>query len=341
MSNGHGIISPWNVLANKRSSSFNNAIYGDLTAISDSLTHAPGCLPDQSQLTALSQQLNPTTSPSGSFLCPCNSYGKAFEDPRDQASLLCDLQRQSEESQTMNNIHKAMNALTLTNSHHIQPSFSDLSPLASQTPTTPWSATAPTANAFPYTNPFSSISAEHLGTPELLSFLQGLQTRPLTQTPRSLTDELTTGSDTFRCSWSNDLINLAQMVSTEMQEESAFCSSISDGAIYANQHLPPVFSEQRNGRVWDPGLLLEKLFEISYSWTSLWHCDISNSGVFLFFCLLLMEGQQQRLKVNRFTQFRCFYFCNSCSETICLLNDLYNLFLSILPLLVRNFFQHL
>eukprot|EP00210_Caulerpa_lentillifera_P006242 g5963.t1 len=252
MTSSHGITSPWNVLANARSSSFNNGVHGDFSTMCNGLSsssYSTG-VADQTRLAALSQQMNLVSSSNGNFLHPCISHGQGFEEYRDNGGFISNIQRQNEESQTMNNIHNAMNALSLANSANLQPSFSDLSPLASHTPTTPWSATAA---SFPYKNPFC---AEQFGNSELLTFLQGLQTHPLTQTPRSLTDELTAGSDTFPYSWSNDLINLAQMVSTEMNEESALCSSISDGAIYGNQHIPPLLTstntlpyEHRNGRI--------------------------------------------------------------------------------------------
>lgn len=220
-----GAASTWNALSSRGSNSLNNAVFGDLNnnMFNEGLTPSisAGLSPSAvaTHLATASAQMGMTPSPTGSFL---------------------DLQTHNQESQGMNNFHSPLNSGSLP----LQHSMSEFSPLASQTPTTPWS----TPTSFPYNNPFSPAHTEQFTDNDLLNVLQGLQTQPLTQTPRS---------DTFPYSWSSELLNLVQMISSKNKNDSGLCSSFSDGVIYGNQHLAPcvftspnaLLTEQNPGRV--------------------------------------------------------------------------------------------
>lgn len=233
-----GAASTWNALSTRNSNSFNNAVFGDLNnnnnlfkerlAPSISAGLSPAAV--ATHLATASAQMGMTTSPTGSLL---------------------DFQTHNQESQGMNNFHSTLNLGAMPLQHSmsefspLKQSVSELSPLASQTPTTPWST--PTS-FLSFNNPFSPAHTEQFTDTDLLNVLQGLQTQPLPQTPRS---------DTYPYSWSSELLNLVQMMSNSNKNDSGLCSSFSDGVIYGNQHLAPcvftspnaLLSEQSPGRV--------------------------------------------------------------------------------------------
>eukprot|EP00210_Caulerpa_lentillifera_P007154 g6844.t1 len=251
-----GVTSPWSVLSNRRSSSFNNAADGELSVINDGGLNAipttTTVFPCTKHLIGpSSQQASLVSSPIGCLMCPCASPpppSQSINNFQELRTPFLDFQKQRQDSQRLNNIHSAINAMSLTSTGGgLQSSLSELSPVSSQTSTTPWSAAG--AACFPYNNSFASGYPGQYGDSELLTFLQGLQNQSLPQTPRSDT--------TFPYSWSNDLLNLAQIVSAGMEDQSGLCSSISDGAIYGGHQNPsPIFtsssvllSQQNNGNI--------------------------------------------------------------------------------------------
>jgi len=209
--------SPWRSRSRTHSGALNNASsYGDHATVA-------ALAPVNSQPQVSPRQQFPGFSSAasiGSQLTP-----RGYEETG-QTAALADLQA-------------ALSALTMTSTPTTP--FGDVSPLGSQTPTTPWSASAQACY-----NPFARMTADSFGnSDQLLTYLHGLQRQHLCQTPRSIGDYISPrqslSAGAFQgvnnhgtsSSWKNDLVNLAQMINTEAAAgDSILASSLSDGVIH-------------------------------------------------------------------------------------------------------------
>lgn len=214
--------SPWNSRPRTHSGALNNtSSYGDpatVAALKSVSSQPPVPSPRQkfpgfSSAASYGSQRTPQRTPRG------------YEETGTNAAI-ADLQA-------------ALSALTYTSTPTTP--FGDVSPLGSQTPTTPWSATAQACY-----NPFSRMAADSFGnSDQLLTYLHGLQRHHLCQTPHSISEyisprqSLSAGAfqgvqgHTTSASWNNDLVSLAQMMNTEVAAgDSILASSLSDGVIH-------------------------------------------------------------------------------------------------------------